>query len=84
MGHIRLSVTVSEQTAEDIRRIARERGAKVSHLVEEALVEKLRKWKEARFVAQVNRVFEDPAVAAEQRDLADVIVVNADLEELPW
>jgi hypothetical protein len=57
---------------------------KISHLVAEAIADKLRKIKEERFVQQVNEVFRDPEVGKEQRLMAEAIADNTDLEELPW
>jgi 2-oxo-4-hydroxy-4-carboxy--5-ureidoimidazoline (OHCU) decarboxylase len=44
----------------------------------------LKKIKEEAFVSRINEVFEDPEVVAEQRQIADDIADNTEVQELPW
>jgi hypothetical protein len=60
------------------------RKTKLSHLVTEALSEKIRKTREKAFIAQVNKVFADPEAAKEQRRMAEDIAESIELLELPW
>jgi len=84
MAHSKISVTVPEEVLDEIKKIAANRETKVSHLVTEALTEKIRKVKEEAFVARINKIFEDPEVIKDQRKMADDIVNNMNIKELPW
>ena len=57
---------------------------KLSHLVAEALVDKLRKKREEDYVQKLNEAFQDSEVVEEQRQMAELIANNTDVEELPW
>ena len=84
MAQAKMSVTVPEDILEEIKREAANRNTKLSHLVTEALVEKIRRLKEEAFVAQINKVFEDTGIAEEQEKIAEDIAANTDVEALPW
>jgi len=84
MGHSKLSVTIPDEVYGQINELASRKKIKLSHLVTEALVEKLRKAKAQNYIQQVNAVFNDNAVREEQLRMADVIAENTDLDELPW
>ena len=84
MGQAKMSVTVPEEVLEEIKKEAASRKTKLSHFVTEALVEKIQRLKKAAFVSQINKVFEDPEIAMEQQRIAEDIVNNTDVEELPW
>lgn len=84
MGHSKLSVTIPDEVYGEISELASRKKIKLSHLVTEALVEKLRKAKEQNYIQQVNAVFNDNEVREEQLQMADIIAENTDLDELPW
>lgn len=84
MAHIKMSVTVPEDIFGEIKKIASSRETKVSHLVTEALTDKIKKVKEDDFVSQINTIFGDPEVIKEQRKMADDIANSTNIEELPW
>ncbi|HDH98728.1 MAG TPA: hypothetical protein ENF70_06325 [Deltaproteobacteria bacterium] len=84
MGYSKISVTIPDKMYNDIKEFTSRKRIKISHLVTEAIADKLRKIKEERFIQQINEVFRDPEVGKEQRLMAEVIADNADLEELPW
>jgi hypothetical protein len=84
MAHSKMSVTVPEEVFDEIKRIATSRKTKVSHLVTEALAEKIKKVKEDAFIFQINKVFGDPEVVKEQRSIANSIANSANVKELPW
>ena len=84
MPHIKMSVTVPEDILNEIKKIAASRETKVSHLVTEALGDKIIKVKEEAFVSQINKILEDPEVIKEQRKMADDIANTTNIEELPW
>ena len=84
MPQAKLSVTVPKEMLDEIRKEAANRKTKLSHLVTEALSEKIKRLKEEAFVSQLNKVFEDPEIAKAQRRMADDIATNADIGELPW
>jgi len=84
VGHSKMSVTVPENILSEIKEISARRKTKLSHIVTEALIEKIRKIKEEAFVSRVNEVLKDPEVVAEQRKMADDIADNTQVEELPW
>jgi len=79
-----MSVTVPEEILMEIKKISAIRKIKLSHLVAEALSEKIKKIKEEAFIARMNEVFEDPEIVAEQRKMADDIADNTEVRELPW
>jgi hypothetical protein len=84
MPHIKMSVTVPEDILNEIKKIAASRETKVSHLVTEALGDKIIKVKEEAFVSQINKILEDPEVLKEHRKMADDIANTTNIEELPW
>ncbi|MEE9567563.1 MAG: hypothetical protein V3W17_08710 [Desulfobacteria bacterium] len=84
MTHSKMSVTVPQEIVDEIKKIAASRETKVSHLVTEALAEKIRRVKEEAFISRINKVFEDPEVIKEQRKMANDIANSMNLKELPW
>ena len=84
MPHLKMSVTVPEDILNEIKKIAGSRGTKVSHMVTEALRDKIMKIKEDAFVSQINKILEDPEVTKDQRKMADDIANTTNIEELPW
>ena len=84
MAHSKLSVTVPEEIYAQISELASKEKIKLSHLVTEALVEKLRMKREQAYIQQVNEVLKDEEVAEEQRRMAELFADNSDVEELPW
>jgi len=42
------------------------------------------KEKEEAYIQQVNKAFEDNEIVAEQRQMAELIADNTEVEELPW
>jgi metal-responsive CopG/Arc/MetJ family transcriptional regulator len=84
MGYSKISVTIPDKMYNDMKEFTSREKIKISHLVAEAIADRLRKIKEERFIQQVNEVFSDPEVGKEQRLMAEAIADNADLEELPW
>jgi metal-responsive CopG/Arc/MetJ family transcriptional regulator len=84
MGHSKISVTIPDEIYNSINEIASKEKVKLSHLVTEALVDKLRKKREEAYIQEVNKAFEDNEIAEEQRQMAEIIADNTDVEELPW
>ena len=84
MPHLKMSVTVPEDILNEIKKIAGSRGTKVSHMVTEALRDKIMKIKKEAFVSQINKILEDPEVIKDQRKMADDIANTTNIEELPW
>jgi metal-responsive CopG/Arc/MetJ family transcriptional regulator len=84
MGHSKISVTIPDEIYNSINEIASKEKVKLSHLVTEALVDKLRKKREEAYVQEVNEAFEDNEIVAEQRQMAEIIADNTDVKELPW
>jgi hypothetical protein len=84
MGYAKISVTVPQEVYEEIKDFSSRNDVKLSHLVSEALSDKLRKMKEEDLLEQINRAYDDPRVSEEQRLLAESIADNTDVEELPW
>jgi len=84
MGHSKISVTIPDEIYNDINEMALREKVKLSHLVTEALVDKLRKKKEESYIQEINKAFEDNEIVEEQRQMAELIADNTDVEELPW
>ena len=84
MGHSKISVTIPDEIYNDIYEIALKEKVKLSHLVTEALVDKLRKKREEAYIRQINNAFEDNEITKEQQEMAELIADNTDVEELPW
>ena len=84
MGHSKISVTIPDEIYNSINKIASKEKVKLSHLVTEALVDKLREKREEAYIQEVNKAFEDNEIAEEQRQMANLIADNTDVEELPW
>ena len=84
MGHSKISVTIPDEIYNEINEMASKTKMKLSHLVAEALVDKLRKKREEDYVQKLNEAFQDSEVVEEQRQMAELIANNTDVEELPW
>ena len=84
MGHSKISVTVPDEIYNDINEIASKEKVKLSHLVTEALVDKIRKKREEAYIQKLNEAYEDNEIIKEQRQMAELIADNTDLEEMPW
>jgi len=84
MGHAKLSVTIPGETHRQIVELAASKHVKLSHLVAEALSEKVRKLKAEMLIERINKVFDDPEAKEEQILMAEAIAENTDVEELPW
>ncbi len=84
MGHSKMSVTVPDEILKEIKDISTSRNTRLSHLVTEALMDKIKKIKEEAYISRINEVFQDPEVAREQRVMAEDIANNTDVHELPW
>lgn len=84
MGHSRISVTIPDEIYNEINRLTLKEHIKLSHFVTQALIEKLRRNREAIFIEKVNEVFKDTAVQKEQRRMAELIADNTEVQELPW
>ena len=84
MGYSKLSVTIPDQTYKQIKELAAEKHIKLSHLVAEALSEKVRKLKEEMLVERINSAFDDPDIKREQTLMAKIIAENTNVEEMPW
>ena len=84
MGHSKMSVTVPEEILREIKEISFARKTKLSHLVTEALTEKVKKIKEQAIILRINEVFKDPEIDAVQQSMAEDISNNMDIQELPW
>ena len=84
MGHSKISVTIPDEIYNDINEMALREKVKLSHLVTEALVDKLRKKREESYIQEINKAFEDNEIVEEQRQMAELIADNTDVEELPW
>ena len=84
MGYAKISVTIPQEIYHGVKDFSLKNDVKLSHLVAEALSEKLRRLKEAALINEINRVYDDPEVSEEQRKMAESIAENTDVEELPW
>ena len=84
MGHSKLSVTIPDEIYEQINELALKKKIKLSHLVTDALVEKLKILKEQDYIHQVNEIIKDAKVAEEVHRMAEIIADNTDVDELPW
>lgn len=84
MGYVKVSVTIPQEIYQGIKDFSLKNDVKLSHLVAEALSEKLRRMKEEALINEINRVYDDPEVSEEQRRMAESIAENTDVEELPW
>lgn len=84
MGYAKVSVTIPQEIYQGIKDFSLKNNVKLSHLVAEALSEKLRRMKEEALINEINRVYDAPEVSEEQRRMAESIAENTDVEELPW
>jgi len=84
MGYAKVSVTVPQEIYQGIKDFSLKNDVKLSHLVAEALSDKLRRMKEETLINEINRVYDDREVSEEQRLIAESIAENTDVEELPW
>ena len=84
MGHSKLSVTIPDEIYDQINEFASKEKIKLSHLVTEALIDKIRMKREQAYIQRVNEALKDEEVVEEQHRMADIIADNTNVEELPW
>lgn len=84
MHYAKMSITIPQEIYDTIKRIAARQDAKVSHVVADALKDKIKKIQEDELIEQINAVYADSEVVEEQRSLAESIAESTDLQELPW
>jgi len=84
MGYAKVSVTIPQEVYEEIKNVSSRNNVKLSRLVAEAISDKLRRIKEQDLIDQINKVYDDPEVSAEQRRVAESIADTTEVEELPW
>ncbi len=84
MAYSKITVTIPDEVYSEAKAFIAARSMKLSHLVSEAIAEKLRKAKEEEFVKRMNECFSDPDIANEQKAMSEEIVSSIDIEELPW
>ena len=84
MGHSKLSVTIPDDIYDQINEVASKEKIKLSHLVTEALIDKIRMKREQAYIQRVNEALKDEEVVEEQHRMADIIADNTNVEELPW
>ena len=84
MGYSKVSVTIPQEIYDEIKSFSIRNNIKLSHVVTEALSDKLRKLREEAMIAEINRIYDDPEVSQEQHRIAEAIAESTDLEELPW
>ncbi len=84
MGYAKVSVTIPQEVYEEIKNVSSRNNVKLSRLVTEAISDKLRRIKEQDLIDQINKVYDDPEVSAEQRRVAESIADTTEVEELPW
>jgi post-segregation antitoxin (ccd killing protein) len=66
MEYAKFSVTIPDEMYKDIKMISLNKKIKISHLVTEAIDDKLRKMKDEEFLKKINEVFRDPEIAKQQ------------------
>ena len=84
MAHSKLSVTIPDEIYDQINEFASKEKIKLSHLVTEALIDKIRMKREQAYIQRVNEALKDEEVVEEQHRMADIIADNTNVEELPW
>jgi len=84
MGYAKVSVTIPQEIYQGIKDFSLKNNQKLSHLVAEALSDKLRRIKEDALINQINKIYDDPEVSREQHVMAESIAANTDVEEMPW
>ncbi|MCP4751043.1 MAG: hypothetical protein GY866_09130 [Proteobacteria bacterium] len=84
MGFSKISVTIPDDLYEEMKSVVLDKKIKLSHLVAEAIAEKIRKVKEDAFIEKVNRAFEDQEISREQHRMAESIADSTEINELPW
>ncbi len=85
MGYSKITVSIPDTIYNEMQSLISEKKIRLSHLVTEAIADKLEKLKQDEaFFQQMNKAFEDDEVAEEQHFMAELIANNTDVEELPW
>jgi len=84
MNTARLSITIPKEIYQEMKILTSQRKIRLSHLITEAVSEKLRKIRQDEYVRKVNQAFSDPDISDEQHLMAELIADNTDLKELPW
>ena len=84
MNYKKISVTIPNPLYEELKKVTNREGSKLSHIVAEAIAEKLALIEEEIYLQKVNAVFEDPEINKEQKNIAELIAESTDLRELPW
>jgi len=84
MRYTKISITIPDEIYKEAKELVTKRQIKFSRLVANVLADEVRKNKEELFVRRINKIFDDPEIAKEQRSMARDIADNTNVEELPW
>ena len=84
MPHSKISITIPDEILFGIKKMATERQIKLSRLVAEALTEKVKRAEEEAYISRINKIFDDPEISGEQRQMAEDIARSTNIKELPW
>jgi len=84
MNFKKMSITIPNELYEGLKKITYREHSKLSHIVAEAIAEKLARIEEEIYIQKVNAAFEDPEIIEEQKNIAELIAESTDVRELPW
>jgi metal-responsive CopG/Arc/MetJ family transcriptional regulator len=84
MNYKKMSITIPNELYEGLKKISYREQSKLSHIVAEAIAEKLVRIEEEIYIQKINAVFEDPEIKEEQKNTADLIAESTEVGELPW
>ena len=80
----KITVTVPAPLAAEAGKLCTEKDIKLSHLVSEALADKVRSLKEENYVRRINRIFSLPTSVERHRLSVPPSPRKKDLREFPW
>jgi len=84
MNYKKMSITIPNELYEGLKKVTYREQSKLSHVVAEAIAEKLVRIEEEIYIHKVNAAFEDPEIIEEQKNIAELIAESTDVRELPW
>ena len=84
MNYKKLSITIPNELYKGLKAVTYREQSKLSHVVAEAIAEKLARIEEEIYLQRVNAAFEDKEADKEQKAIAELIAESTEVKELPW
>jgi hypothetical protein len=85
MNNTTFNFSIPVDVYDELKRIMSARKIELNRLILEAVSDKIRKIRsEDAFIQEMNEALADPEIDDEYHQMAELIIENTDVRELPW